>query len=97
MKIRDLITENKRRNLPPTGNEKANIHIDSGEAARAYDDAEKGSAGAVDNVEELLAKVADMYGVEYVSDFLGLASEPSGERKTDKQMSLLARSNKGEK
>lgn len=93
MKIRDIITE--RTDASKVGNGKAAIAHTSKDASQAFADAEQGNAGSVDNVDELLQKVADMYGVEYVEDFLPLTKNPSGKRITDKEESLLTKDNRG--
>jgi len=94
MKIKDVIQEDKRRDPPPTGNQKAKIVYSAKEAEQQFNDADKGTDARIgaDEAEDRLNRVSDMYGVEFVDDFEDFASGEGRSGKTDKETSLLTKS-----
>jgi len=94
MKIRDIIKESSpRTDAPKVGNEKAVISRSAKDAEVQFNTAQVGAISDFDP-KEARKKVRDMYGMEFVDDFVDNIELPNSIHDTDKQMSMMSKDNR---
>ncbi len=93
MKINEIVTEHKRTNAEPCGNDAAKIARNPKDATSLFNKADKGAQEKF-NAKKARKKVRDMYGVELVDDFVDVLELPNAEGTTDKEMSMFSKDNR---
>ena len=94
MKIRDIIKEGSNRSdTPIVGNEKAIVSRSAKDAETQFNNAQVGAISDFDP-KEARKKVRDMYGMEFVDDFVDNIELPNSINDTDKKVSMFSKDNR---
>jgi len=86
----------ERNDAAIVGNDSATIARTAKQAVELFDKSDKGGDGVKkgESVQDHLASVRAMYGVEIVDDFMDVLELPNAEHDTDKQQSLFSKDNR---